>query len=220
MNQPPASESRAFRPVWRRSGSWMVIMMFVYAGLMVGAMYLYWIDYTRPYRPLQEAINAKHPNSMPRVVGGRHKSHREGSQPTLRIVVTVDFDPLQAPVAAPPVPVPPIEPVTPPTAPPVIADRVEFKPEMPVDDRVHEWFRSLLTLAKQHHDLKPYEVIEIILEYRRPEKTNRTLASARPKAEWFAAYAIEETPTVPNGIVPRGEDPNSPPHSIPGESVR
>lgn len=177
-------------------------MLFVYAGLMVGTMYLYWELYTRPFRPLQEAINAQYPNSMPRVIGGKHKSHREGSKPTLRVVVTVDFDPI--PVAAPEKPDSP-QPAS--EAQPSVAASVETKDEdrmaytegMWVDERVHERFRSLLKLMQQHHGLDAYEFVEIFLEYRRPEKTSRTLSSTRSKAEWFQAYpeAALATPSQP-----------------------
>lgn len=166
-------------------------MLFVYAGLMVGAMYLYWELYTRPFRPLQEAINAQYPNSMPRVIGGKHKSHREGSKPTLRVVVTVDFDPLPAVMPEKLDNTQPGREATPAIPASVDAqdeDRKAYTEGMKVDERVHERFRSLLKLIQQHHGLESYEFVEIFLEYRRPEKNSRTLSSTRSKAEWFEAY--------------------------------
>lgn len=75
------------------SGRAVVIGMFAFSVLVVGAMFLYWELYTRPFRPLQNAIVAAFPGSSPRVIGGRHKRHKAGSPETLRIVIQVDFDP-------------------------------------------------------------------------------------------------------------------------------
>jgi hypothetical protein len=72
--------------------------MIAFAAVMVGAMWLYWELYTRPYRPLQIALAGAFPGSSPRVVGGKHKSHLPGAPRTLRVVLTVpldDFDPTQ-----------------------------------------------------------------------------------------------------------------------------
>lgn len=74
-------------------GRTVVLGMLAFGVLMVFAMWLYWEMYTRPFRPLQNAINAEFPGSSPRVVGGRNKSHRDGSPPLLRIIIGVDFDP-------------------------------------------------------------------------------------------------------------------------------
>lgn len=82
-----AGEFRSLR------GRTVVLGMIGFGVVMVFSMWLYWEMYTRPFRPLQTAINAEFPGSSPRVVGGRHKSHREGSAPLLRIVVRVEFDP-------------------------------------------------------------------------------------------------------------------------------
>ena len=73
--------------------------MLVFGVVMVAAMGLYWELYTRPFRPLQEAIHAEFPGSSPRVIGGRHKSHKEGSARLLRIVIQVEFDPNDADAA-------------------------------------------------------------------------------------------------------------------------
>jgi hypothetical protein len=74
-------------------GRTVVLGMLAFGVVMVFAMWLYWEMYTRPFRPLQNAIHAEFPGSSPRVVGGRHKSHKDGSLPLLRIVIRVDFDP-------------------------------------------------------------------------------------------------------------------------------
>jgi hypothetical protein len=84
---PKTSDSRSLR------GRTVVLGMLAFGVLMVFAMWLYWEMYTRPFRPLQTAINAEFPGSSPRVVGGRHKSHKEGSPPLLRVIIRVDFDP-------------------------------------------------------------------------------------------------------------------------------
>ena len=169
----------------------MVLIMFAFAFAMIGLMYLYWELHTRPFRPLQMAIGARHPNSMPRVIGGQHKSHRTGSKPTLRMVIVVDFDPTAglprpAGTAA------------------SDEDRVTLNDTMTVSPRIHEMYGSLLHLAKQTTDISIYEEIEIFLEHRRPEKTSRTLFATRSKAAWYEKYPTDplakpvEAPVVPS----------------------
>jgi hypothetical protein len=75
------------------SGRRVVLGMFAFGLVMTGALWVYWEAYTRPFRPLQNAINAEFPGSTPRVIGGEHKSHKHANPPTLRIVIRVDFDP-------------------------------------------------------------------------------------------------------------------------------
>ncbi|WP_437227012.1 hypothetical protein SH661x_000128 [Planctomicrobium sp. SH661] len=78
------------------SGRRTVLGMFCFGLLMVGALWLYWELYTRPFRPLQNAIAAAYPGSRPSVIGGRHKSHQEGNPHVLRIVLQMpdeDFNP-------------------------------------------------------------------------------------------------------------------------------
>lgn len=77
----------------RLTGQHVVLGMFVFGAAMVAGMWLYWEFYTRPFRDLQNAINAEFPASSPRAIGGREKSHRTGSESTLRIIVRADFDP-------------------------------------------------------------------------------------------------------------------------------
>lgn len=69
--------------------------MLLFGVAAVSALWLYWELYTRPFRPLQYAIHAEFPKSSPQVIGGRHKSGRDGSPAVLRIVVRVDFNPLE-----------------------------------------------------------------------------------------------------------------------------
>ncbi len=78
------------------SGRAVVLGMFAFAIVMTGALWGYWEFYTRPFRPLQYAINAEFPNSSPRVIGGEHKSHKQVFPSTLRLVIRVDFDPTDA----------------------------------------------------------------------------------------------------------------------------
>ncbi len=80
------------------TGSWTVIGMFSFGIVMVLTLYLYWDAYTKPFRELQYAIAARFPDSSPRVIGGKHKSHKEVNPNTFRMVVRVpltDFDPTQ-----------------------------------------------------------------------------------------------------------------------------
>lgn len=177
---PEPEHTKPFRP-WRRSGTWMVIIMFAFAFAMIGTMYLYWELHTRPFRPLQIAIGAKYPNSMPRVMGGQHKSHQPGSRVRLRIIIAVDFDPTED------LPRPAKSPTS-----PGEQDRITLDDTMLVNDRLQQVYASLLSLANQYTDLTPYQDIEIFLEHRRPEKSSRTLFATRPTAEWLKQY-----PTTP-----------------------
>jgi hypothetical protein len=69
------------------------VAMFAFGALLTSALYLYWELHTRPFRPLQDALVAEFPDFTPRVIGGRHKSHRAAAPNTLRIVLLVDFNP-------------------------------------------------------------------------------------------------------------------------------
>jgi len=90
-SEPAASTRVRARIV---SGKALVIGMFAFGLLLTGVLYAYWDLHTRPFRPLQDAIAGAIPESHPRVVGGRHKSHQKGSPNTLRIIVQVDYNPL------------------------------------------------------------------------------------------------------------------------------
>jgi len=81
------------RPQSRWTGRHVVLGMLLFGVTMVAALWLYWEMYTRPFRPLQNAIHAEFPNSSPRVIGGKPKSHRADSISTLRIICRVYFDP-------------------------------------------------------------------------------------------------------------------------------
>ncbi len=190
----PLPDHQQLAHPWRRSGTWMVVIMFAFAFAMIGLMYMYWELHTRPFRPLQIAINAQYPNSMPRVIGGKHKSHQPESQATLRIVIAVDFDPTAG--------------ITRPKGTrKEDEDRLTVTDEMILDPRVEQAHASLLYLAKQTTDLSQYDVVEIFLEHRRPEKTSRTLFSTRSKEAWFVKYPIDPfakavEPAAPAPIAP------------------
>ncbi len=89
MDQPTTDQSST-RGI---SGRFVVVVMLAFSVVVVAAMALYWEMYTRPFRPLQDAIAAEFPESGPRVIGGRHRSHEPGSPASLRIIIQVDFDP-------------------------------------------------------------------------------------------------------------------------------
>lgn len=78
------------------NGTTVVLGMIGFGVIMTGALWLYWELYTRPFRPLQEAIATEFTGSQPRVIGGRHKSHTDENPSILRIVVRVEFDPTRA----------------------------------------------------------------------------------------------------------------------------
>ena len=156
----------------------MVVVMFAFAFSMIGLMFLYWELHTRPFRALQMAIGARHENSMPRVIGGKNKSHKPQSQARLRMIILVDFGPtagLPRPEKS------------------ELEDENKFSltDEMQPDARVEKYHGSLLHLAKQHTDLSQYELIEIFLEYRRPEKVTRTLFTERTKEAWFQRIPVD-----------------------------
>lgn len=71
------------------SGRRMVIAMLTAGVLSTIAIFLYWEYRTGPFRPLRESIGRTFKKSRPLVEGGRHK----GGPPTLRIAMTVPFDP-------------------------------------------------------------------------------------------------------------------------------
>lgn len=175
---PETIPEHAIQTPWRRSGTWMVVLMFAFALSMIGLMFLYWELHTRPFRALQMAIGARHVNSMPRVIGGKNKSHKPQSQARLRMIILVDFDPtagLPRPEKS------------------ELEDENKFSltDEMQPDARVEKYHGSLLHLAKQHTDLSQYELIEIFLEYRRPEKATRTLFTERTKEAWFQRIPVD-----------------------------
>ncbi len=76
----------------RVSGKLVVLGMVGFALLMTGLMIGYWEAYTRPFRDLQVAVNARFPGCGPRVIGGRHRSGRDGAPNTLRVLIYVDSD--------------------------------------------------------------------------------------------------------------------------------
>jgi len=88
MTDPSLSDSRTGRRV--------VLGMFAFGLIMVSLLWLYWELYTRPFRPLQNAIAAAYPDARPSVIGGRHKSHQPGHPKILRLVLQMpmsDFNP-------------------------------------------------------------------------------------------------------------------------------
>jgi hypothetical protein len=88
-----ANEVELTRSPARWTGTHVVLGMLLFGVTMVAALWLYWEMYTRPFRPLQNAIHAEFPDSSPRVIGGKPKSHRADSPSTLRIICRVYFDP-------------------------------------------------------------------------------------------------------------------------------
>lgn len=185
---PESDHTQPYRP-WRRSGTWMVVIMFAFAFAMIGMMYLYWELHTRPFRPLQIAINERYPNSMPRVMGGKHKSHQPENKAKLRMIIAVDFDPtFELPRLA--------------SQSKSEEDRLTLDETMTVSPRIEQVYGSLIHLAKQTTDLTTYEEIEIFLEYRRAEKSSRTLYAVRSKALWFEKYPQDPfaKPNPPNGV--------------------
>ncbi|SFI18947.1 hypothetical protein [Planctomicrobium piriforme] len=83
-------------PVRRRSGRWTVAGMFLFGLMVLAALWIYWDRYTRPFRPLQQAIAAEYSLARPYVLGGREKTPAGQSPMKLRIVLQFSengFDP-------------------------------------------------------------------------------------------------------------------------------
>jgi hypothetical protein len=132
------------------SGKLVVVGMFAFGLLLTGVLYTYWDLHTGPFRPLQEAIARSIPESSPRVIGGRYKSHLKDSPKTLRIIIRVDYNPLDESNEA----------------------------------RRDELARAILRLVRTHHDVSTYELIELHLEHRVPERPNIAWSSKRTPEEW------------------------------------
>lgn len=185
----PVPERMTKRP-FRRSGTWVVVIMFTFALTMIAAMFAYWELYTRPFRALEMAIGARHVNSMPRAIGGKNKSHKAESRSRLRIIVHLDFDPTTG--------------LTWPEKPSTLDEnRLDLTDQMAPDPRVEQYFASLLHLAKKHTDLSRYDFIEIYLEYRQPERSTRTLYAERRKEDWYARYPKDTWNEPPMDANPR-----------------
>jgi hypothetical protein len=155
-SEPGFSRSGQGSPVV--SGRLVVVGMFAFGILLTSLLYTYWDLHTRPFRALQEAIAREIPGSSPRVIGGKHKSHRPGSPNTLRIIVLVGYNPLDASNEA----------------------------------TRDELAREILQLARTHHDVTPYERIELHLEHRIPERPAEFWSSVRTPAEWESFSAQKD----------------------------
>ncbi len=77
----------------RISGRGMVLGMLAFGLLTTSAMWVYWTLHVGPFRPFQDALAAAFPHSSPRVDGGQHKMHK-GTPKILRVVMRVEFDPV------------------------------------------------------------------------------------------------------------------------------
>jgi hypothetical protein len=64
-----------------------------------------------------------------------------------------------------------------------IIARVYFDPETEVSHS-EEVAHRLAELAREHHDVSQYKLLEIHLEQRVPEKETRHWSASRPVAEW------------------------------------
>ena len=79
-------------PTPRVSGRAVVFGMFAFGIGATGSLWLYWTLHTGPFRPLQKALAAEFPHSVPRVEGGQRKMHKHTPR-ILRVTLRVDFDP-------------------------------------------------------------------------------------------------------------------------------
>jgi len=90
FRSPQGDQEERARP--SHAGRWTVAAMLLFGFGIVGALWLYWDQYTRPFRPLQTAILQKYPDCRAYVVGGRPKSHQEGTVSTLRVVLQLPLE--------------------------------------------------------------------------------------------------------------------------------
>ncbi len=74
------------------SGRWVVLVMFVFAGAIIGTLWIYSDRHTAPFRELTRALAAEFPGSVPKVEGGQRKKHKDTPR-ILRIILKVTFDP-------------------------------------------------------------------------------------------------------------------------------
>jgi hypothetical protein len=135
------------------SGRLVVVGMFAFGILLTASLYIYWDFHTRPFRPLQDAIAAEFPEYTPRVIGGRHKSHRAAAPNTLRMILLVDFNPREEPAGA----------------------------------KTEAIASKLAELAGKHHDVSQYDILEIHLVHRVPEREDESWSRSATPAEWAEA---------------------------------
>ena len=76
-------------PAGTISGKWVVLGLFLFGLLAVGAIWTYAVVELKPFEPLARAIKAEFPTSRPHVKGGTPRN----KAPLLRIVLEVDFTP-------------------------------------------------------------------------------------------------------------------------------
>jgi hypothetical protein len=161
MTNPGPSDS-LYRPPDREiSGRKVVAGMFTFATTIIVLLFAYWHFYTKPFHELQAAIAERFPMSLPRAIGGKHKSHKEDSRATMRIIIRVAFDP-----------------------------SIET-------EKSDLYGRILAKLADQYHGLSQYEMLQIRLLHRVPEKEWETWEVDKPIEEWRKNLADNPPPDRP-----------------------
>jgi len=140
-----------------KTGRRTVLGMLAFGVVMVALLWLYWEMYTRPFRPLQNAIAAAYPHSRPSVIGGRHKSHKPDSPHVLRLV-------LQMPLS-------------------------DFNPQLNEGESHHRAI-ELARLADKYVPLTKYDVLEIHLVQRPPERPQRHWVESHPIEEWQQELSV------------------------------
>lgn len=74
------------------SGKWVIAGMFAFGIVATLTLWIYWYMHSGPFAPLQKAIAAEFPKSIPRVDGGQRRMHLGG--PRLAwIILRVQFKP-------------------------------------------------------------------------------------------------------------------------------
>ena len=75
-------------------GIWVVLGMFTFGLAATGILFAYWHFHTAPFQELQSALAKEFEGSRPRVEGGQRKQHKSTPR-VLRIVLKVDFHPIE-----------------------------------------------------------------------------------------------------------------------------
>lgn len=77
------------------SGKAVIVGIFLFATVMSSGLWIYWHFHTKPFLPLQLAIDQAFPKSYPHVEGGQRRIHK-GTPKILRVTLKVKFNPEDA----------------------------------------------------------------------------------------------------------------------------
>lgn len=73
-------------------GKWVIAGMFAFGIAATLSLWVYWYFHSGPFHPLQKAIAAEFPKSIPRVDGGQRRMHKGGPR-LIWVILRVPFKP-------------------------------------------------------------------------------------------------------------------------------